>query len=87
VISLVPSTWLSRAPAGSEPEKDDDMTKDEITDTMIAKLRDEAAAAGDVEILSLCEDALISEDEGRRDDARAECVRVIVQALGAADRD
>jgi hypothetical protein len=47
----------------------------QINDTQIENLRDEAAASGDTEQVSICELALSGDDC-----ARAECTRVIADA-------
>lgn len=48
------------------------LTIDQITDSMIEKLRDEAGAAGDIEQIKICERALRGSKRARR-----ECLRVI----------
>jgi hypothetical protein len=67
------------------------MKNDHVTDAMIMKLRDEAAAAGDAEQVALCDAALAPAnshpEEARRELARAECVRVICAQLAARESD
>ena len=54
-----------------------------ITDDQIAALRDEAAAAGDYDQVIICDVALGETDFGAlavemtRDEARAECARIV----------
>lgn len=48
------------------------LTIDQLTDTMIEKLRDEAGAHGDLEQIKICERALRGSKRARR-----ECLRVI----------
>lgn len=50
-------------------------TIDTLTDSQISALRDEAAAAGDLEQVAICDRALEGDDSARR-----ECVRVIRDA-------
>lgn len=53
-------------------------TADNVTNSQIRALRAEAAAAGDVEQVQICDRAL-KQDQ----DARAECARVIAEAEAA----
>jgi len=54
----------------------------EITNSQIRKLSNEAAEAGDLEQVAICERALSGDAE-----ARTECARVIEYARGEAEID
>ena len=69
-----PSWWSPEQRTRPEAESDD------VTDEQIAALRDEAAQAGDLDQVAICERALAGDAA-----ARAECARVIDDAQAADD--
>ena len=69
-----PSWWSPEQRTQPEAESDD------VTDEQIAALRDEAAQAGDLDQVAICERALAGDAA-----ARAECARVIDDAQAADD--
>ena len=64
----------------TESSTEDKMTKTEISEETIEQLKSEAGAAGDLEMVRICDQAL-NEDEA----AAEECARVIAQARAMED--